>query len=392
MEFINSLSQTLPATVSGLLPGVLGALVVLIIGFLIASVLKRIVKALFKRTSIDEKISKKLSFDFSLADFIAKLAYYLVVIYTLLLVLEMMGVTSVLTPLQNMMDKFLSYLPNVIAGGIIAFAGYIIASIAAEATGFISSSLGNFSKKIGFQDASSLTKIIKQLVFIFVFIPILIVALDALKMEAISQPATEMFQTLLLSIPKIISAVLIVGIFYLVGKYVVAILVELLNNLKVDNLSKKIGLDKVIGNTSLASLIGNIVFFFLMFTGIISAAEKLEMTAINTILSDVFNIAGRVFFGLIILIAGSFIANIAGKAMENSNGLLVPIVKFGVLGIFMAFALHTMGIAESIVNLAFGLTLGSVAVAFALAFGLGGREAAGKQMEHFFNRLRNGKE
>ena len=48
-----------------------------------------------------------------------------------------------------------------------------------------------------------------------------------------------------------------------------------------------------------------------------------------------------------------------------------------------------MGIAESIVNLAFGLTLGAIAVAFALSFGLGGREAAGKQMEHFFNDMRN---
>jgi hypothetical protein len=48
-----------------------------------------------------------------------------------------------------------------------------------------------------------------------------------------------------------------------------------------------------------------------------------------------------------------------------------------------------MGIAESIVNLAFGLTLGSIAVAFALSFGLGGREAAGKQMSKFFKKMNN---
>jgi len=47
-----------------------------------------------------------------------------------------------------------------------------------------------------------------------------------------------------------------------------------------------------------------------------------------------------------------------------------------------------MGIADDIVNLAFGLTLGSIAVAFALAFGLGGREAAGKSMEDFLSRFR----
>jgi len=50
--------------------------------------------------------------------------------------------------------------------------------------------------------------------------------------------------------------------------------------------------------------------------------------------------------------------------------------------------LRAMGIADDIVNLAFGLTLGAVAIAFALSFGLGGREAAGRQMEHWFSKLR----
>jgi hypothetical protein len=59
------------------------------------------------------------------------------------------------------------------------------------------------------------------------------------------------------------------------------------------------------------------------------------------------------------------------------------------LGLFIAIALRTMGIANEIVTLAFGLTLGAAAVAFALSFGLGGREAAGKQMEHMLSRYRN---
>jgi hypothetical protein len=52
--------------------------------------------------------------------------------------------------------------------------------------------------------------------------------------------------------------------------------------------------------------------------------------------------------------------------------------------------LRAMGIADDIVNLAFGLTLGAVAIAVALSFGLGGREAAGKQMEHWLSKFRKG--
>lgn len=47
-----------------------------------------------------------------------------------------------------------------------------------------------------------------------------------------------------------------------------------------------------------------------------------------------------------------------------------------------------MGIADTIVHLAFGLSLGAVAVAVALSFGLGGREAAGKQMEYILSKFR----
>ena len=50
--------------------------------------------------------------------------------------------------------------------------------------------------------------------------------------------------------------------------------------------------------------------------------------------------------------------------------------------------LRAMGIANEIVQLAFALSFGAVAVAVALSFGLGGREAAGKLMEHWLSRWR----
>ena len=51
--------------------------------------------------------------------------------------------------------------------------------------------------------------------------------------------------------------------------------------------------------------------------------------------------------------------------------------------------LRAMGLADDIVNLAFGLTLGAIAVAFALSFGLGGREAAGEHMQHWLSQFRS---
>lgn len=394
MEIFENLFQSLSSKFGSVLPGVLGAIVVLIIGFFIAGIVRRLVLRLMKKTTIDENIGARLNTNVNIGKFVAKLFYYLVVIYTLLVALNLLGVHSVLEPLQAMMTKFVGFLPNIIGAGVIGFAGYMISSLASEATGFLSERLENFGTKVGLNSGSiNLTKIVKQVVFIVIFIPILIIALDTLKMDAISQPATEMLRSLLLAVPKIIAAIILLGVFYIIGKYVVSIVSELLRNLGLDNLSNNMGLGAVLGNTSLSSLIGNVGLFFIMFTGVIAAADKLELGQVQNILSNIFEIAGRVFFGMVIMAAGMFVSNLAVKALSNSSngGYMIPIVRFAIVGIFLAFALHTMGIAESIVNLAFGLTLGSIAVAFALSFGLGGREAAGKQMDDFFKNIRKSK-
>jgi len=158
-------------------------------------------------------------------------------------------------------------------------------------------------------------------------------------------------------------------------------LAELLKNLGVDNYANQLGAANFMGDTSVSNLIGKVIFFFIIFTGLIAAADKLGLEEVQTILRDIFDIGGKVFFGLIVLLGGLLISNFAVKAVSNTgNKWMASVVRFAIMGIFLAFALHTMGIAESIVNLAFGLTLGAIAVAFALSFGLGGREAAGKQM------------
>ena len=304
----------------------------------------------------------------------------------------MMGVTGVTDSLQEMLGGFVGYVPNIVGAGIIGFAGYVIATILSEATSFVSERLESFGSKMGVSTGSvNLTKILKQVVFIIVFIPILIIALEKLDMSVISDPASEMLGGLMNSVPKIIAAAILLAVFFIIGRYVVGIVTELLRNVGLDKLSANLGLNSVIGETtSLSSVVGNIALFFIMFTGIIAACGKLELTQVEGILTNIFNITGRVFFGLIILMGGLFISNLAEKALSGSksNGYLIPIVRFAILGIFLAFGLHTMGIAESIVNLAFGLTLGSVAIAFALSFGLGGREAAGEEMKSFFKNLK----
>ncbi len=375
--------------VGNYLPGVLGALVVLIVGWWLAGVFRRLTHRLLKRTDLDNRILKGATSKVSPERFVAKLVYYLVLMVVLLIVLEMLGVHNVLDPVKNMVNEFITFIPNVIGAGIIGFAGYIIASIASEVVGFAGDTMDHYSKKFGFSTNIDLGGIIKKVVFVIVFIPMLIAAFDTLHLTAISDPFKEMLTTFIGAIPNILVAGLIITLFYIGGRFLVGIAIDLLKGLGVDELANKLNIGGIIGaGTSLSRLIANIGFFFLMFTGIIAGVEKLNFPQFTAILNNLLELSAQIFFGLIIMAVGNWIAGIAYSALEKNNSFMASLARVATLGLFLAIALRTMGIANDIVNLAFGLTLGAVAVAVALSFGLGGREAAGKQMEHILRKFR----
>jgi hypothetical protein len=374
-------------TTGGFLPNIIGALLVLIIGWFVARGLRSLTKSLLGKTDLDNRLFKTTKSNFSPEAMISKLVYFIVMLIVLMVVLEKLGVTDVLDPLKGMVDQFLSAVPKIITAGIIGFAGYMIATIVSEFMGFAGESLDRFSAKMGFATNDfDLGKLVKQLVFIIIFIPILIIAIDKLGFKTLSEPLTGMLQTMLNAIPKLIAAAIILAVFYFGGKFVTGILKELLGNLGVDNMANKMGIASMLGQNSMSSVASNLVFAFLMFTGVIAAAEQLEFGQITVLLNDLLEMSGRILFGLIIMAIGNWISTTASGAVQDK--FLAMITRMATLGLFLAIALRTMGIANDIVNLAFGLTLGAVAVAVALSFGLGGREAAGKQMEHILKKFR----
>lgn len=373
------------------MPVALAAAIILIIGIVLAGLLRKGAAFLFSKLKIDERVNRERENKLSVESPASTFIYYLALLYVLLLVLNILGVESVLQPLQDMFNEFVGYIPNIIAAGVIAFAGYIIARILSVVVGTAAKGLDALSSKLNLSSNLSLSKLAQQLVFLFIFVPILIVALDALEMAAISEPATGMLDQLMAAIPNIIAAAITLGVFFVVGKFVVSMLVELLKNLGADKLPEKLGLKNIIGDDfSLSKLSGNVAFFFIMFGAVISALDKLDMPQIVGVLQGLLVLAGQILLGLVILAVGNFFANLAYKLLSKSEGsaIIASVARYAILALVLAIGLHAMGIAEDIVLLAFGLSLGSIAVAVALSFGLGGREAAGKHMEYLLSKFR----
>ncbi len=386
-DFTNSLEGLL-GSFSSSVPNVIGALLVLFIGYIVAKAVKKLVYRLLKGTKWDEKLLGSNVGSMDMNSFLAKLVYFLIMIMVLMIVLDMLGVEQVLDPLKNMVSQFFSYVPNIIGAGIIGFIGYILASFASEAIGMGGDFLDRWASKLGFSETDKLASILKSFVFIFIILLFAVTALDTLNIEAISGPAKEILNSILGTLPNILAAGIIIGLFVWGGKFISEMMHDLFKNMNIDGVGAKLGVDGMLSNgQSLSGILSKLVYFFIAFFGVVTGVEKLGFTQLTDFMNKILSLSGSMVFGLALLLVGNFISKFAAKAVAGSGEFLSSIVRVATLGLFLAISLRSMGIANSIVDLAFGLTLGAVAVAVALAYGLGGREAAGEHMKKILGKF-----
>ena len=378
MDYLTELFNNLTASFGESLSGVIAAVLILIIGWFIAGFVKRMTTKLIKKTGVDDKLKNS---SLKLSSFIGKLLYFLVMIFVFMLALGKLGLTDVLDPVKNLLNGFTNYIPNIIGAGLVAYIGYMLATIVSELVELSGDTIKKFTPKLKLPENLDVVKILKKVVFIFVFIPLLISAFHILDMKAISEPATTMLSSFFEAIPRILVATIIIIIFVFVGRFVAQLLKDLLQSLNVDGLVSKMNMTEYVGTKSVAKLISNIAYALIVVFGMLTAFEKLEFTQLTEIIDTVLAYAGKILFGIVIIGLGLIISNLFTKALNSKNNpFVVSIVKISIIAIFLAIGLRSMGIADEIVNLAFGITLGTVALTVVLSFGLGGREAAGKQM------------
>lgn len=143
----------------------------------------------------------------------------------------------------------------------------------------------------------------------------------------------------------------------------------------------------------LATVSGPLAMFFAMLFAVVEAADQLGFSQVRDVVTAFIRFSGDIVLGAAILCIGFWLANLAHGAISRVSGALsgglANVARFAIIGLVVAMGLRAMGLADEIVQLAFGLSLGAVAAAVALAFGLGGREAAGKLADHWFEQWRS---
>ena len=273
-------------------------------------------------------------------------------------------ITSDKELLEAIMDTYVRN-PNVIGTGIVAYIGYTLAKIVSE---FVAMALNKVDAQIATRMGNSDIKVSNfgsVFVYIVILLPMIVAALGILDIEAISGPATAMIEKLMLAIPNIIAAAIILLVAWFVAKFIVNILGSLLSSMDIDSLPQKMGMQGLFTPTfTPTKLIGSTIMFFSMLTASVAADRQ------------ALEFGGGILVGGVILVIGNFLGTLAHSALSKSNEGLANIARLAILGLVLAMGLRAMGLADNIVNMAFGFTLGAVAVAAALAFGFGGRDAA----------------
>lgn len=294
----------------------------------------------------------------------------------------------------------------------------------------------------------SLSGIIGTIVYVLILIPVAIAALNALRIDAISVPAIAMLQQILNALPAIFTAALILILAYFLGRFASDLVSNILTSLGFNNIFSVLGLplaarrplappttapssrdftvpsteQRIVIQPSAPSsrdftvppieqrtviqpeptgaaavttrtpseVVGIIVLVGIMLFATVAAVNILNIAALTLLVSGIIVVLGRILAGLIVFAVGLFLANLAYNIITSTGGnrqaqILGQVARIAIIAFVSALALQQIGIATEIVNLAFGLLLGALAVAVALAVGLGSRDIAREQVQQLLD-------
>ncbi|WP_297596261.1 mechanosensitive ion channel [uncultured Cetobacterium sp.] len=368
------------------IPNVLGGIVLLIIAIILAKLSQKFSEIFFKKIKIDEKIKQNKQ-TIPLSKVLSEVISLIVFIVILPGVLASLKLNNILTPITDMITKFLNYIPALVAAVLVLIVGWFIASKLRDIIKGVLDSLSlderlKIDGKVVFN--GKLSTVFANIIYVLVLIPVFSASLKYLGLEIIILPVISMLNILFNYIPNIVGVVLVLIIAFYFGKIIEGIVTNLLSGLKFDSCLEKIGFKT--REDGYSKLVGKFVKIAIIYFAIIQSIELLNFGLLQDLSLKLTLLIGQILLGVFIVALGVVIANYVSKLIKNTTlenkDHIAILAKVAIIIFVGAMGLRQMGIANEIINLAFGLIIGALAVAFAIAFGIGGRDLAKENLEN----------
>ena len=417
------------------LPRLGGAILLLAIAWALATLAKLVLTRGLARFNLDDRLAAQTGEErspFLLSETLGNALYWFIFLFFLPVILGVLELEGPLLPVQNLLNDILRFLPRALYAVVIALVGWLIARIVRGIVTNLLAAVGTdqIGARVGLSRATgsmSLSALIGTIAYVLILIPTAIAALNALQIRAISEPAISMLERILDALPQIFTAALILIVFYVIGRFVADLVASILTSIGFNNIFNWLGFPTVgprvstppvtpppppippegIGSQTViqpppppapartpSEVAGIIVLVGIILFGAVAASEVLGFEVLTAIVNGILRVSAQVLSGLIVFGIGLYLANLAFNLIAGSGGrqaqILAQTARIAIIALVSAMALQQMGIASNIVNLAFGLLVGGIAVAIALAFGLGGRDVAAEQLREWVSSFRRG--
>lgn len=381
-------------------PRLLSAAVLLAVAWFVATMLRRATLGLTRVAKLQGLLATQAGpQSASLPKALAESAYWLVFLLFLPAVLNALNLDGLLQPIQNVTEKILGFLPNAATAVVILAVGWFVARIAQGAAGNLLAALGadTLSDKVGLTPAlggKRLSGILGWVTCGLILIPAIVAALDALALEALVRPVSEMLNRILAAVPLLLVALLVLTVAYVGGKVAAGWISTTLANAGFDDILIRLGLSKRAHRDDARTpsrIVGILTLAGILLFAVTESAQLLGLAALADLTTQFTFFAGRILLGLMMFGVGLYLANAAAATILASAAVqpnvLAAAARFAILSLSAAMSLTQMGLGEAIVKLAFGLLLAAVAAAAAIAFGLGGRDVAARQLESWMRSM-----
>lgn len=377
------------------LPKIGAALGLMVLAWVVASLVKLSITRVAVLFGVDRRLSDLEGEDskestVAVEESLANAGYWLIFLLFLPLVLGTLGMQSLVAPLQDMFSELFTYLPNLLSAAMIFFIGSFVARIVRNIVTnlLVSTGVDDFGRGVGLQQGIS--KLVGTLAFTVILLLVIVQSLDALSIQAISGPSKQMITMIFLAVPGIVSSVLVLWVSYLIGKMLSGMVSDLLTAAGFDDLAKKAGFALTTSKTP-SNYVGMLVQYGVILFAILGATELLGFAPLSEIVSSLINFAFQALLGAMIFGIGIMIARKVREMVRGAglNTLAATLAYVSILALSGAMALRQVGLAEDIINMAFGIALGSIGIGMAIAIGLGSKDVIGDEVKGFIEKIKS---
>ena len=211
--------------------------------------------------------------------------------------------------------------------------------------------------------------------------------------KIIVEPFRQIWYKVTDYLPLLISALIILIVGWIVARLIKLLVDWILKTARFDKLADRTGISAGLKKGDLKitarELISRLIFWLIMIMVIIMTVDALGIPRAYDVLIGVFDYIPKVIAALLVLVVALFLANfVSGKVGAAASNAYLPgpeifaaISRWAIIIFAAAIAMVELGIAPLLVTITFNIILGGFVLALALAFGLGGKDAASKYLE-----------